>query len=157
MTLGLLEVLVIEAHGLPDGDFIDKIDPYVLVYYKGQERKTKIARGEGKNPKWNAQLRLSAEYPGSGNDYKLLFKVMDHDTFSADDFLGQTLIHVDDLLAIGVEKGSYEMRPTKYRLEDTNGTYCGDIKIGVKFSSKKIEGNDDDDEEIGGWKNSDYE
>ncbi|KAH9624196.1 hypothetical protein KSS87_008273 [Heliosperma pusillum] len=156
MTLGLLEVLVIEAHGLSGADFFDKIDPYVVVYYKGQERKTTIARGQGKNPRWNAQLRFSAEYPGSGNDYKLIFKVMDHDTFSSDDFLGQTLIYVDDLLAMGVEKGSYEMRTTKYRLEAANGTYCGDIKIGVKFSSKMIEGNDDD-EEIGGWRNSDYE
>ncbi|KAK9683308.1 hypothetical protein RND81_10G130800 [Saponaria officinalis] len=156
MTRGFLEVLVVDAHGLPGGDFLQKIDPYVLVYYKGQERKTTIARGQGKNPRWNEKLGFSAEYPGSGSDYKLILKVMDHDTFSRDDFLGHTTVHIEDLLAFGVENGSYEMRTTKYRLDAANGTYCGDIKIGVRFSCKPIEGNDEG-EELGGWKSSDYE
>jgi len=154
MTNGLLEVLVVEAHGLPGADFLNNIDPYVLVYYKGQERKTSIARGQGKNPRWNMPLTFKAEYPGSGSDYKLTFKIMDHDMFSSDDFIGQTLVHVEDLLVLGVERGTYEMHTTKYRLEAADGTYCGDIKLGLKF--KKIEGNDDE-EEIGGWKSGDYE
>ncbi|KAK9742445.1 hypothetical protein RND81_03G173600 [Saponaria officinalis] len=155
MTQGLLEILLVEAHGLPHTDFLHKIDPYVLVYYKGQERKTTIARRQGRNPKWNEQLKFRAEYPGSGSDYKLTFKVMDHDTFSSDDFLGQTTIYVDDLLSLGVENGYYEMSTTKYRLDAANGTYCGDIKIGVKFTCKNTKV--DENEEFGGWKDSNYE
>ncbi|KAL9230138.1 hypothetical protein vseg_005526 [Gypsophila vaccaria] len=136
MTQGLLEVLLVEAHGLPHTDFLQKNDPYVLVHYKGQEKKTTIATRQGINPKWNEKLRFNVEYSGSRSNYKLTFKVMDHDTFSSDDFLGQTTIYVDDLLALGVENGSYEMRTAKYRLDAANGAYCGDIKIGVKFTCK---------------------
>ena len=45
-------------------------------------------------------------------------------------------IYVEDLLALGVENGSYEMRTTKYKVEGLDGTYCGDIKVGVKFISQ---------------------
>ncbi|XP_074287317.1 16 kDa phloem protein 1-like isoform X2 [Silene latifolia] len=157
MAHGVLEILLVEAHGLPHADFLHKIDPYVLVYYKGQERKTTIATGQGGNPRWNKKLKFRAEYPGSGRDYKLTFKVMDHDTFTSDDFLGQTTIHVDDLLSLGVEKGSYDMRTTKYRLDAANGNYCGDIKIGVKFTCEAMVDDEDDDDDIGGWKDSNYE
>ena len=45
--------------------------------------------GQGSNPKWNEKFTFRAEYPGSGSDYKLILKLMDKDTFSADDYLGQ--------------------------------------------------------------------
>ena len=47
--------------------------------------------GHGGNPKWNEKLTLKAEYPGSGGDYRLYLRIMDKDTFSSDDFLGQTM------------------------------------------------------------------
>ncbi|KAJ8420596.1 hypothetical protein Cgig2_032772 [Carnegiea gigantea] len=150
--MGLLEILVIEAHDLPCHDLLHKMDPYVVVRYKGQERKTSVARRQGGNPKWNEKLRLRAEYPGSGSDYKLNLRIMDKDTFSSDDFIGEATIYVEDLLALGVENGSYEMRTTKYKVEGFDGTYCGDIKVGVKFISQGA--TKEDDEEFGGWKDS---
>ncbi|XP_021768995.1 elicitor-responsive protein 1 isoform X1 [Chenopodium quinoa] len=152
MTGGLLEVLVVAASGLPNVDFLtDKIDPYVVVKYKGQERKTKIARGQGGNPEWHQKLTFRAEYPGSGSDYHINLKIMDHDTFSSDDYIGETTIHVEDLLALGVENGSYEMNPTKFRVIGSNDKYCGEIKVGAKFTKAS---DYDDDEEFGGWKSS---
>ncbi|KMT18324.1 hypothetical protein BVRB_2g024820 isoform B [Beta vulgaris subsp. vulgaris] len=153
MTAGLLEVLVVSACGLPKLDFLtDKIDPYVLVNYKGQERKTRIARGQGGNPEWNQKFTFRAEYPGSGSDYNINLKIMDHDTFSSDDFIGETMIHVEDLLALGVDNGSYEMNSTKFRVIGSDQKYRGEIKVGVKFT--KTSNDDDDEEEIGGWKDS---
>ena len=58
---------------------------------------------------------------------------------------------MEDLLALGVEHGSYELRTTKYKVENLDGTYCGDIKVGVKFISQGIT---EGEEEIGGWKDS---
>lgn len=46
--------------------------------------------GQGSNPEWNQKLTFRAEYPGSGGDYNIIFKIMDHDTFSSDDFIGET-------------------------------------------------------------------
>lgn len=143
---------MIEAHDLPSHDFLHKMDPYVVVRYKGQERKTTVARRQGGNPKWNEKLRLMAEYPGSGSDYKLNLRIMDKDTFSSDDFIGEATIYVEDLLALGVENGSYEMRTTKYKVEGFDGTYRGDIKVGVKFISQGA--TKEDEEEFGGWKDS---
>ena len=43
----------------------------------------------GESPVWNEKFKFQAEYPGSGGDYKIILKVMDKDTLSADDFIGQ--------------------------------------------------------------------
>ncbi|XP_057523760.1 16 kDa phloem protein 1 isoform X2 [Amaranthus tricolor] len=147
---GILEVLVVSANGLSNADFLSKIDPYVVVQYKGQERKTHIARGQGNNPEWNQKMKFRAEYPGSGTDYNITLKLMDHDTFSKDDFLGRTTIHVGDLLAMGVEKGSYDLHPSKFRVIGHDKKYSGDIKVGVKFT--KTSNNLDEEEHFGGWK-----
>lgn len=45
---------------------------------------------EGGGPVWNEKFTFRAEYPGSGDDFKIILKIMDHDTFSADDFIGET-------------------------------------------------------------------
>lgn len=42
-------------------------------------------------------------------------------------------IHVEDLLALGVENGSYEMHPTKFRVTGIDQKYFGDIKVSIKF------------------------
>lgn len=40
-------------------------------------------------PVWNETLKFRAEYPGQGTDYKLTLKIMDKDTFTKDDFVGE--------------------------------------------------------------------
>lgn len=39
-----------------------------------------------------------------------------------------------DLLAMGVEKGSYDLHPSKFRVIGHDKKYSGDIKVGVKFT-----------------------
>jgi hypothetical protein len=38
---------------------------------------------------WNERLIFRVEYPGSGEQYKLTLKIMDKDTFTSDDFVGE--------------------------------------------------------------------
>lgn len=38
---------------------------------------------------WNERLIFRVEYPGSGEQYKLTFKIMDKDTFTPDDTIGE--------------------------------------------------------------------
>lgn len=45
--------------------------------------------GQGKAPVWNEKFTFRAEYRGGDDQYKLILKIMDHDTFSSDDYLGQ--------------------------------------------------------------------
>ncbi|XP_028769933.1 elicitor-responsive protein 1 [Neltuma alba] len=154
MAIGFMEVLVVKAKGLPLSDLFARIDPYVLIQYKGQERQTSVVHEGGSNPVWNEKFVFRAEYPGSGDQFKLFFKIKDKDFFSADDFLGQAEIYVEDLLALGAENGRSELHPRKYRVVGADQSYCGEIEVGITFTLK--EEDESLDEDIGGWKESDY-
>ncbi|KAG5239857.1 C2 domain-containing family protein [Salix suchowensis] len=103
MAVGILEVQLVNAKGLRDTDFFGDMDPYVIVQYKSQERKSGVARGQGGHPVWNERLTFKVEYPGQGSEYKLSLNIMDKDTFSSDDFIGGAKIYVKDLLTSGVQ------------------------------------------------------
>ncbi|KAK4579173.1 hypothetical protein RGQ29_029020 [Quercus rubra] len=153
MAIGLMEVLLVNAKGLGDTDFFVRMDPYVLIQYKSQERKSSVSRGQGGSPVWNEKITFRVEYPGQGDQYKLILKIMDKDTFSTDDFVGQATIYVEDLMAVGVENGTAELHPRKYSVVRKDQSYCGEIEVGVTFTRKVEE--QYHGEELGGWKQSD--
>ncbi|XP_047306857.1 16 kDa phloem protein 1 [Impatiens glandulifera] len=154
MAIGIMEVLLVNAKGLKNNEiFGGGIDPYVVMKYKTQERNSSVARGSGSNPEWNEKFSFRVEYPGGDNNYKLILTVMDKDTFSADDALGQATVYLEDLLAMGVENnGVAEMHPRKYSVVSCDQSYCGEIQVGIRFTPK-IQ-HQTDGEEYGGWKDS---
>ncbi|XVF83694.1 hypothetical protein PTKIN_Ptkin16aG0511100 [Pterospermum kingtungense] len=156
MAVGILEVLLVSAKGLKDRDFLGRMDPYVIIQYKGQERESSVARGKGSNPSWNEKFTFRVEYPGSGDNYRINLKIMDKDTFSADDYIGQATIYVEDLLAIGAEKGKAELHPTKYSVVSADQSYCGEIQVGATFTQKVEETGGGEEEEYGGWRQSSF-
>ncbi|PON44743.1 C2 domain containing protein [Parasponia andersonii] len=153
MATGIMEVLLVNAKGLKEADFFGHMDPYVLIQYKGQERKSTVARGQGSSPSWNEKFSFRAEYPGSRDNFKLILKILDKDTFSSDDFIGQATIYVEDLLALGAENGTAELHPRKYSVVSADQTYRGEIQVGVTFTSKVEEENG---EKYGGWRESNF-
>ncbi|XP_068667668.1 elicitor-responsive protein 1-like [Aristolochia californica] len=150
MPSGILEAQLVDARGLCSTDFLNKIDPYVLIQYKTQERKSSVARGQGSNPVWNEKFTFLVDYPGDGNQCKLVFKIMDKDTFSRDDLVGEASMYIEELLAQGVERGKAELHPAGQRVTLANKTYHGEIRVGVSFTRKDEP--TDDQEEYGGWK-----
>uniref|UniRef100_A0A2N9IQV5 C2 domain-containing protein n=1 Tax=Fagus sylvatica TaxID=28930 RepID=A0A2N9IQV5_FAGSY len=130
MAIGTMEVLLVTAKGLGDTDFF----------------------GQGGSPVWNEKITFRVEYPGQSDQYKLILKIMDKDTYSTDDIIGQATIYVEDLLAVGVENGTAELHPRKYRVVRTDQSYCGEIEVGVTFTRKVEE--EYNGEELGGWKQS---
>nr|GEW39541.1 hypothetical protein [Tanacetum cinerariifolium] len=44
MTIGIMEVNLVDAHGLTNSDFLNNIDPYVVIKYRSQEHKSTIAK-----------------------------------------------------------------------------------------------------------------
>ncbi|KAG5557650.1 hypothetical protein RHGRI_007785 [Rhododendron griersonianum] len=161
MAVGVMEVRLVGARGLKNNEFFGGgIDPYVVMQYKSQERKSSVARGEGGSPVWNEKFTFRVEYPGVGDSpqYKLILNLMDKDTFSTDDFLGQATIYLEELLAQGVEKGNAELHPRKYSVVSSDKSYCGEIQVGFKFTPKVQEEEEDDGgrNEFGGWKESEY-
>ncbi|CAN0909509.1 16 kDa phloem protein 1 [Linum grandiflorum] len=156
MAIGILEVHVVSAKGLSSTDFLSGMDPYVVVEYRNQERKTSVAREAGGSPAWNEKLSFRVEYPAPhGGDYKLTLKIMDHDTFTVDDFVGiATIQQVKEVLETGVEKGSYELRPCKYSVVAADNSYRGEIKVGLTFTLKAGDGGDG--QQFGGWRESTF-
>ncbi|XP_026657059.1 elicitor-responsive protein 1 isoform X5 [Phoenix dactylifera] len=142
MGKGILEVQLIDAKGLASTDFLGgDTDPYVLIQYRSQERKSSICRGagQGSNPSWNETFKFVVHSPSGEHQHKLILKLMDHDTFTADDFMGEATINVMDVIALGMENGIGELRPCKHRVVLADGTYCGEIRVGVKFTTEGLE------------------
>ncbi|XP_026427407.1 elicitor-responsive protein 1-like isoform X1 [Papaver somniferum] len=178
MTRGILEVLLVDACLLKDTDLVGKMDPYVVIKFGDQKRKSTVSRtGQGKTPVWNEKLKLDVEYAGNIRDehpqYKLSFKIMDKDRFSKNDFVGELTIYVDDLLAQGMVNGKAEIPPCNYSVVGSNQSDNGGIRVGLAFTPNQVDeyGNEEDKSEekkhrfhlhhkndgekkSGGWKNA---
>ncbi|KAI3888178.1 hypothetical protein MKX03_020576 [Papaver bracteatum] len=147
-TRGTLEVLLVDAYKLKDTDFFGKMDPYVIIQFGNQKRKSTVARGEGKAPVWNEKFTFDVEYPDNIRD-ELNLTIMDKDWFSRDDFVGESTINLTDVLSFGVKNGRSEIRVSSPVL--LNKTYSGEIRVGISFTRK--DGNADDKASyLGGWK-----
>ncbi|KAI3458693.1 hypothetical protein Pfo_015356 [Paulownia fortunei] len=136
------------------------MDPYVVTQYKNQEQKSTIRRhktsiycmqcclclqGQGSSPVWNEKFKFRIKYSGGDEQHKLFLKIMDHNTFTDDEYLGQATIYLKELFEQGVENGKAELRTQKYRVVSSNKTYSGEIQVGVTFSTNVKDG---------GWKES---
>ncbi|KAL5220696.1 hypothetical protein ABZP36_025409 [Zizania latifolia] len=148
---GILEVHLVDAKGLSGKDFLGKIDPYVVVQYRSQERKSSVARDQGKNPRWNEVVKFQINSAAASRQHKLFFRLMDYDTFSRDDFIGEASINVTDLISLGMEHGTWQMNEAKYRVVLADKTYHGEIKVALTFTAAKAQ---DHGEQLGGWTNS---
>ncbi|CAN6472158.1 unnamed protein product [Victoria cruziana] len=90
MARGMLEVLLVDAKGLHNTDFLGKMDPYVLIQCRSHERKSSVARGQGSNPEWNEKFIFPVHFPRVDDHCRLMLRILDEDTFSNDDFVGET-------------------------------------------------------------------
>nr|XP_016481024.1 PREDICTED: elicitor-responsive protein 1-like [Nicotiana tabacum] len=134
---GTMEVNIVNARGLKNNEFLGGgIDPYVLIQYRAQERKSTTAKGQGSKPEWNERFNFRVEYPSTDKQYKLILKLMDHDTFSSDDSLGEATIYLKELIELGVENGRAEIHPRKYSVVGSDQSYCGEIQVGLTFTPK---------------------
>ncbi|KAG2601833.1 hypothetical protein PVAP13_5KG621600 [Panicum virgatum] len=154
MGKGVLEVHLVDARGLSGTDFLaGKIDPYVIVQYRSQECKSSVARDQGRNPCWNEVFKFQINSSASSAQHKLILRIMDHDHFSSDDFLGEATIDVTDIISLGAEHGSYHLNAAKHSVVLADSTYHGEIKVGITFTAAKVE---EDDEDFGGWKHRNF-
>ncbi|KAI3949631.1 hypothetical protein MKW98_020953 [Papaver atlanticum] len=140
---GLLEIMLVDAQGLPESDVVGKMDPYVLIQYKTHKLKSYVAKGQGSNPVWNEKFTLWVDYPEPNGHYDVRFKIFDRDTLSADDLIGETTISVKDIVELGVEKGKATVEPRKYSVfESKNGELtagrAGDVHVGLTFTTKQV-------------------
>ncbi|KVI07842.1 protein C2-DOMAIN ABA-RELATED 4-like [Cynara cardunculus var. scolymus] len=80
--LGLLRIKVKRGIGLAIRDYKSS-DPYVVIRLGAQKLKTGVVYKD-LNPEWNEDMTLSISDP----DAQVDLKVLDHDTFTRDDEMG---------------------------------------------------------------------
>ncbi|KAK4752191.1 hypothetical protein SAY87_020989 [Trapa incisa] len=146
MVQGKLEVLLISAKGLENTDFLSDIDPYVILTCRTQEKKSSVASGKGTEPEWNETFLFKV----SGGVSELKLKIMDSDTITSDDFLGEANVPLEPLF----EQGS--LPPSSYNIVK-EGEYCGEIRVSLTFTPEESYDRDLPEESFGGWKQSSFD
>ncbi|CAN6568009.1 unnamed protein product [Malus baccata var. baccata] len=102
MPLGTLEVLLVEAKGLKNKDFLWKEC----------------------DPEWNESFLFTV----TDDVFELRLKIMDKDTFTKDDFVGEAIVPLEPLFADG------RLPPTAYNVVKKDQEYRGEIIIGLTFT-----------------------
>ncbi|XP_062221057.1 elicitor-responsive protein 3-like isoform X1 [Phragmites australis] len=118
------------------------MDPYAILKCRSQEQRSSIATGKGSNPEWNESFVFTV----SDRTTDLLVKLMDSDTGTADDFVGEATIPLE---AVYTERN---IPPTLYNVVKGE-KYCGEIKIGLTFTPEDARQRGLP-EDVGGWKQS---
>ncbi|TQE04551.1 hypothetical protein C1H46_009858 [Malus baccata] len=124
MPLGTLEVLLVEAKGLDNNDFMADMDPYVILTVKTQEKNSNVVSGQGSTPEWNETFLFTV----SDDVSELNLKIMEKDNFSADDFVGEATICLEPVFTEG------SLPPAAYNVVNKDKEFCGEIKIGLTFT-----------------------
>ncbi|XP_004306824.1 PREDICTED: elicitor-responsive protein 3-like [Fragaria vesca subsp. vesca] len=101
------------------------MDPYVIFSVKTQEKRSTVAKGQGVNPEWNESFLFTV----TDDVTELRLKIMDKDTLSSDDFVGEATIPLDPALFI---HGS--LPPTSYNVVNKHQKHRGEIKLGLNFT-----------------------
>uniref|UniRef100_A0A7S2ZXN9 C2 domain-containing protein n=1 Tax=Rhodosorus marinus TaxID=101924 RepID=A0A7S2ZXN9_9RHOD len=97
MAGSAIEVWVKSASGLIGPDLLDVPDPYCRVYLDDKQiMKTKHKKND-KSPVWNEKTGVTL----TGERQKVRFEVMDKDTLSRDDFVGEAVLEMEEIESSG--------------------------------------------------------
>ncbi|KAF3448531.1 hypothetical protein FNV43_RR09244 [Rhamnella rubrinervis] len=148
MAEGTLEVVLLGAKGLENTDFLSNMDPYCILTCRTQEQKSTVASGKGSEPEWNETFVFTISEGAS----ELTLKILDSDTGTGDDFVGEATIALEPVLAAGnVPATSYNV------VKDEE--YKGEIRLSLTFTPTVHSGRGyraQEEESYGGWKESAY-
>ncbi|KAI4315388.1 hypothetical protein L6164_028203 [Bauhinia variegata] len=145
MPQGSLEVLLVSAKGLENTDFLRNMDPYVMLTCRTQEQKSSVAAGKGSDPEWNETFVFNISEGVS----ELKLKIMDSDSATADDLVGELTIPLEAVFSEG------QIPPSSYNVV-RNDEFRGEIRIGLTFTPemRRERGFQLEEETYGGWKES---
>ncbi|KAH1235582.1 Elicitor-responsive protein 3 [Glycine max] len=118
MPQGSLEVFLVNAKGLENTDYLCNMDPYVILICRTQEQKSSVASGQGSEPEWNEAFVFNVSEGVSD----LRLKIMDSDSTTAHDLVGEATIPLDGLFIEGnIPPTSYNDRSERCPEENFGG------------------------------------
>ncbi|KAH7292303.1 hypothetical protein KP509_29G061200 [Ceratopteris richardii] len=121
---GVLEVHLIEAHGLKDTDTFGKSDPYAVIYCHKEHKKSRVIEGCNSDPVWDERFSFQID-----NDVMdVLIKLFDKDDLKADDPLGNVVVPLNRVFTSGHEP------PSKFKVLGPKGQPQGELSVALKFS-----------------------
>lgn len=122
---GVLEIHLIEAHGLMDTDsFAGKSDPYAIVYCHKEHQKSRVIEGTQGDPVWDESFSFQIDSDVTDT----LIKLFDKDDLKADDALGSIVIPLHKVFTCG------HLPPAKYKVLGSKGQPQGEVSVALKFS-----------------------
>jgi Ca2+-dependent lipid-binding protein len=68
-------------------------DPYVVIHYVGQSKKSSVKNNIGRHPQWNEKFSFKRNA-----DILLRVEVWDRDTFTHDDLVGEGHLNIYSIL-----------------------------------------------------------
>ncbi|KAG2652888.1 16 kDa phloem protein 1-like [Panicum virgatum] len=136
-TRGVLELLLVNAEDLKHAHHHPRRSKrhYVTIDCGGKIVSSKITQGRDKKIWWNEKFT----FPLSDTECKELAKVtltiMEIDKFAEDTPVGETKVHVGEIISEGGEQEFLQVKPAPYNVVLEDGTYKGVLKLGIKFIS----------------------
>uniref|UniRef100_K3YXT5 C2 domain-containing protein n=1 Tax=Setaria italica TaxID=4555 RepID=K3YXT5_SETIT len=107
----------------------------LLVSAEGLKHAHHHPRRRGKKIWWNEKFRFPLSDAECRDLEKVTLTIMEIDQFAEDTPVGETKVHVGEVISEGSEREFLQMKPAPYNVVLEDGTYKGVLKLGIKFIS----------------------
>ncbi|CAN6238907.1 unnamed protein product [Urochloa humidicola] len=136
-TRGVLELLLVSAEDLKHAHHHPRRSKrhYVTIECGGKIVSSKITPGRGKKIWWNEKFRFPLSDAECKDLEKVTLTIMEIDKLAQDTPVGETKVHVGEIISEGSELEFLQMKPAPYNVVLEDGTYKGVLKLGIKFIS----------------------
>ncbi|WOL10114.1 hypothetical protein Cni_G18868 [Canna indica] len=109
---------------------------YVNLQYGSQSFTSKLTEEDEEKIWWNEKFTFelpSAEWKDMA---KLKLSIMEKDKFHDEDLsVGEAMVYLRSVLREGNQKGFLQLKPAPYNVVLKDGTFKGEVKVGLKFIS----------------------
>ncbi|ESQ37698.1 hypothetical protein EUTSA_v10029141mg [Eutrema salsugineum] len=133
MKRGILEVLLVDAHGITHTNFIGTPVYYVFLQCGTKEYRSKMSKGDNDNALWNQKFVFDFPMSQWKKLSHLKFRIMDKELFKDGGFVGETIIHLGGIITEGRDRGYMEVKPAPYNVVLEDDTFKGELKLGLRF------------------------
>ncbi|CAN0824830.1 16 kDa phloem protein 1 [Linum grandiflorum] len=147
MNKATLEILLVNASGIKRTSLIGKPHYYVIIECANQHRISKLSPGEDHRTCWNQKFRFELPLIDWKRMTHLKLTIMDTELFKNGQCIGETIIYLGGIVAEGKNRGIVEMKPSPYNVVLEDGTFKGQLKIGIKFTITNEEEEEEEEEE----------
>lgn len=122
---GKIKVKVLAGRNLPVMDRSgDTTDAYVEIKFGNTTYKTDVCR-KSLNPQWNSEWYKFEVEDADLQDEPLQIRLMDHDTYSANDAIGKVYVNLNPLLLPGVPPPVKNIWTLEASMNSSTGSQSG--------------------------------